>query len=235
MNMPSTSRARLDANWRAITSELDAPRPGRVERALRRVGVPARVSRVVVATPALRRAWFLSIGIAVLIGLSAARPDDPDSVYALLLLAPVVPVLGVALAFGPAADPMYEAQLASPMRGVRLVAIRALTVLAVSIVVITTLSLMSPATRPMAAAWLLPALGLTSASLAAMTVFPPRRAASLVAVVWFVVVTIVREAATDGLAAFGPVGQLLSVAVAVAGAVTIVIRRGSFDRLAYVS
>lgn len=235
MNRPSTHRSRLDANWRAITAELDVPRPGRVERMLRAVGIPATVSRVVVATPALRRAWYLSIGIAVLVGLSAARPDDPDSLFALLLVAPAVPVLGVALAFGPSADPMYEAQLATPMRGIRLVAIRAVTVLTVSIVVIGALSALSPNTRPMAAAWLLPALALTSATLGTMTVFAPRRAASIVALTWFVVVTIVRSAATDGLAAFGLVGQLVSIVVAVAGFLTIVLRRSTLDRLQYAS
>ena len=51
-------QARIDANWRAITIELDAPTPSRVERLLRAVGLPARVTRLVVATPALRRAWY---------------------------------------------------------------------------------------------------------------------------------------------------------------------------------
>lgn len=229
MNLPSTGR--LDANWRAITAELDVPRPGPIERVLGALGVPATASRVVVATPALRRAWYLSIGITVLVGLGAARPDDRESLFALLFLAPAVPVLGVALAFGPTADPMHEAQLATPTRGLRLVAIRAVTVVSVSIALIGPVAALNPATRPMAAVWLLPALALTSASLAAMTVFTPRRAASLVAVVWFVTVTIVRALATDGLAAFGVIGQLLALLVAVGGGIVVVLRRGSLDRL----
>ena len=116
---------RLDANWRAITAELDAPRPSSLERVLGRVGVPGHVSRVIVATPALRRAWYLALAVAVLVGLGATNPGDRGSLFTLLALAPTLPVLGVALAYGPAADPMYEAQLATPMRGLRLVAIRA--------------------------------------------------------------------------------------------------------------
>ena len=45
--------------------------------------------------------------------------------------------------------------------------------------------------RPMAFAWLLPALALTSASLALMTWLPPRRSAAVVAVVWFTAVVLV--------------------------------------------
>ncbi len=233
MNTPSSHQHRLDANWRAITAEMDVPRPGWVERLLRHGGVPATVSRVVVATPALRRAWFLSIGVAVVVGLGAAQPDDRDSLFALLVLAPVVPVLGVALAFGPQADPMYEAQLATPVRGVRLIAIRASTVLATSIVAIGALVVVDPDTRPLAAAWLLPALALTVASLAAMTVVTPRRAASLVATSWFVVVSVARGVAADGLVTFGPAGQLLASVVAVVGGVVITVRRTKFDRLEY--
>lgn len=234
MNRPVVERARLDANWRAIAADLDAPRPARVERLLRRIGVPAGVSRLVVATPALRRAWFLSIGVAVVVGLGAAQPGDRDSLLTLLILAPTVPVLGVALAFGPTADPMYEAQLATPMRGLRLVALRTATVLVAAIAIIGPLAALTPATRPMAAAWLLPALALTLASLAAMTVLTPRRAATTVAVAWFAVVTVAQTAAAGSLAAFGAVGQLVALLVGAVAAVVIVGRRGSFDRLEYV-
>ena len=50
----SVDQARLDANWRAINIELDAPQPVRIERMLRRVGMPTHITRLVVATPALR-------------------------------------------------------------------------------------------------------------------------------------------------------------------------------------
>lgn len=231
--MTDTTNPRLDRNWRAITAELDAPRPTRVERALGRLGVPARVSRLVLATPALRRAWFLAIGVAVLVGIGAAQPDDPQSLFTLLLLAPTVPVLGVALAFGPAADPMYEAQLATPMRGIRLVAIRAATVLVVSILVIGSLAALTPATRALAAAWMLPALALTSATLALMTVLTPRRAAVGAALTWFVVVLIVRGVTDDALAAFGAVGQAIAVAVVVGAGTAMVFRRSCYDRMEY--
>jgi hypothetical protein len=224
-------QARLDANWRAITAELDAPRPSRIERWLGRLGAPGHVTRLVVATPALRRAWYLSIAIAVVVGLGAAQPDDRASLFALVILAPALPVLGVALAYGPSADPMYEAQLATPMRGLRLVAIRAVTVLVVAVVAVGVPAVMAPATRPVAFVWLLPALALTSASLALMTWLPPRRAAAIVAAVWFGVVVIAQAASSAELAAFGVVGQMLALAVSLVGAAVAFGRRSAFDRM----
>lgn len=228
-------QARLDANWRAITAELDAPRPSVPERALGMLRVPRRISRLIVATPALRRAWYLSVLIAVVVGLGASQPGDRGSLFALLVMAPALPVLGVALAYGPAADPMYEAQLATPMRGLRLVAIRAMTVLIVAAIGVGVPALLAPAARSAAFLWLLPALALTAASLALMTWLPPRRAATVVAVVWFVVVSSVQAAvSSSALPAFGLVGQLVSIGVAIAGASVAVGRRAAFDRMAVV-
>jgi hypothetical protein len=226
-------QVRLDANWRAITAELDAPKPSILERLLDRIWVPGHVTRVIVATPALRRAWYLALGVAVLVGLGAANPGDRSSLFTLLALAPTLPVLGVALAYGPAADPMYEAQLATPMRGLRLVAIRAVTVLCVAVVVLGVPSLLSPVARPMAFAWLLPAVALTSGSLALMTWIPPRRAAALVAVIWFVGVVVIEGVGSTELTAFGAVGQVAALLVAVAAAGIVFTRRSSFDRMEY--
>lgn len=227
---PHVDAARIESNWRAITAELDAPRPGRVERWLRRFGVPADVTRLVAATPALRRAWFISLGVAVVVGLGAAEPNDRDSLFALLILAPALPVLGVSLAYGPSADPMYEAQLATPMRGIRLVVVRAITVLTVSIAILLPLTLLTPDARGVAALWLLPALGLTMSALALMTVLPPRRAAVVVGAAWFVFVVFVGAVTDEQLAAFGAGGQLLSLCLAVAGGVVLALRRDHFDR-----
>jgi hypothetical protein len=223
--------ARIESNWLAITAELDAPRPAGLERALRRVGVPASVTRLLVSTPSLRRSWYLSIVLVVVVGLGAAQPDDQGSLFTLLVMAPLLPVLGVAMAYGSGADPSHEIQLATPLRGLRLVALRAATVLVFSIVLVGLLAVMSAAARPMAAAWLLPALAVTTASLAVMTVVPPRRAASLVAVLWIVAVVVARVAVDDPLAAFRIEGQIASAVAAAAGIVVLIARRSRFDRL----
>jgi hypothetical protein len=224
-------QARLDGNWRAITAELDAPKPSALERLLGRLRVPGHVTRLVVATPALRRAWYLSIAIAVLVGLGSVQPGDPGSLFTLLALAPALPVLGVALAYGPTADPMYEAQLATPLRGIQLVAIRAVTVLVFTIVFVGGPALLGRDSRSMAFAWLLPAVALTATSLALMTWIAPRRAASAVAIAWFVVAAVAEAAVAGQLAAFGAVGQVLALATAVVATVLTIARRTSFDRM----
>lgn len=222
---------RIDANWRAIRIELDAPRPTRLERLLRLVRLPVPAVRMVAATPALRRSWYLSIVAVVLVGLSIADPTDDASLLALLIMAPLLPVLGVALAYGSAADPSHEIQLATPTHGLRLVATRAAVVLVVSMAIVVVLSLLSEAARPQAAVWLLPAVAVTTASLAAMTVRPPRQATMIVALAWLVIVLVVRAAATNPLAAFAPAGQVVAVAVAAAAAIVTYVRRDRFERL----
>lgn len=232
MNLPSTTR--LDANWRAITAELDAPRASRIERLLWAARVPARATRLVVATPALRRAWYIALAAVVFVGFSAMNPDEPrQSLFVLLVLAPLVPVLGVAMAYGPSADPAYEVQLATPMRGLRLIAVRAATVLGVSIAVIVLISLLSDVARPMAAAWLLPAFAVTTGSLAAMTFLTPRLATTAVGATWVVLASIGRAASSDWLGAFGPAGQATALVATIVFATVTMLRRASFDRLEY--
>ncbi len=225
--------ARIDANWRAITVELDAPIPGRMERLLRRFGLPSHITRLVVATPALRRAWYLATGLAILIGLAGTDASRPrENLFGLLLVAPLVPVLGVSLAYGTEADPAHEMALATPMRGLRLVLTRAAAVLAFSTFWLVLAAVVAPGRQPMAFAWLVPALGLTSATVALMTFVRPRLAAMISGGLWVAGVLAVQGPATDRLAPFGLAGQLTMLAVAGAGLAVAVARRQHFDLLA---
>ncbi|MFF5155714.1 zf-HC2 domain-containing protein [Streptomyces sp. NPDC000348] len=118
--------------------------------------------------PAVRGAWLpavllVAVGAVALAqggGIANARPW-------LLALAPVVPVAGVALSYGPHADPMHEITAATPSAGLRLVLMRTAAVLAVSLPLLTLSGALLPSTdAPSAVAWLLPGLALTLASLA---------------------------------------------------------------------
>ena len=51
-----------------------------------------------------------------------------------LALAPLAPVAGVAITFGPGADPSFELTVASPISTVRLLLLRAAAVLATTLV-----------------------------------------------------------------------------------------------------
>lgn len=224
--------ARIDRNWRAIQFELDAPRPGRLERALRFLRLPASLTRLVVATPALRRAWFVAIGLAMVV---AAGPFDGtntrENLFGLLLLAPLVPVLGVSFAYGVEADPAHEISVATPMRGLRLLLTRSAVVLAVSTGLLSLVALLAPGTPALAFAWLLPSLGLTTATVALMSFVAPRPAALAVTVLWVLGVLIARGAANDLLAAFTAAGQGVMIALTGTSMVVIWFRRDRFDRL----
>jgi hypothetical protein len=77
-----------------------------VERALRWCRVPEHTARLLAGTPALSRAW----------------------------VTPVLPVAGVALAYGRRVDPAYEVLAATPLAGGRLLLVRALAVVAPAVV-----------------------------------------------------------------------------------------------------
>lgn len=223
-------QSRIDANWRAITFELDAPVPSRTERVLRRVGFSSATARLVAATPALRRSWAVALVTVCVIGLSAAS-DNPDNISGMLLLAPLVPVLGVALAYGPTVDPVHEIALATPLRGLRLILIRAATVIAIAVAFLSSTVLLTAASNALAFVWLLPALAVTSLAVSLMTVTSPRRAAAAVSVGWAVLVLAAQGATSDSLAVFAPAVQVASVVVAAIAGFVMVKRREGFDRV----
>ncbi len=225
--------ARLERNWRAIAFELDAPRPGRLERGLRRLGLPAHLTRLVVATPALRRAWFVAIALVMALTFGSVDPGQPrESLFGILLLAPLVPVLGVSFAYGIEADPAHEISVATPMRGLRLLLTRSVVVVTISTVLLGVTSLSSRGVTPLAFGWLLPSLALTSLTVALMTRLPPRRAAAATTIGWMVVVLTAAAIATDRLAVFGPVGQGAMIVATGIGLTISWFRRERFDRLA---
>jgi hypothetical protein len=222
---------RLAASWAMITAEIDTPRRSWLERLLGRVLAPDTV-RLMAATPALRRSWYIAMAVALLFGLGAASPNRLDTtVLWFLALAPLVPVLGVALAYGRGVDPSYEITVAAPMSGLRLVLVRAVAVVATSIVItsIAALALGDSPDSHLAAAWLVPSLALSAVCLAASTVVAPRAAAWAVTVVWLAVVLAVSGWATDPLVVFRWWGQVAMVVVGVAGVVAVAVRRRSFD------
>jgi len=225
---------RLALNFAAIEAELDAPAPGVLARILIRLGVGEGTVPLVTATPALRRSFVVSVLVAVLFALSAATnntaADGADRIVVFLTMAPLVPLAGVALAFGPKVDPTHEVALAAPIDGFRLFLVRALTVVGASTLVLLLASLLVPAGGAHRVAWLLPSLAATSITMALATRFDPRLAAGGVAVAWIAVVT-VSVAAVDAAATFGPTMQVLSLFATAAGAVGFTRRRRRLDAI----
>lgn len=229
---PPIDPQRIEYNWMAISTELFTPQPSRVERWLRWLRIPPTTTRLMVATPALRRAWFLALGLVMLIGLGAGDGDRTGGqLSVLLLLAPLVPVLGVTMAYGPSSDPAHETSVATPLSGFRLVMIRSATVVVCSVGLLALASLLSGALSPLTFGWLLPALGLTSASLALMTFTAPRRAGTIAAVAWVVGVLVARGVASDPQVAFAVAGQLLMLTLGGVGLIVSYLRRDRFELL----
>src|SRR4029450_5981448 len=91
----------------------------------------------------------------------------------LLAVAPLLPLAGVAAAYGPGVDPTFELALTAPMRGLRLLLIRAAAVLATTTLLAAGASVALPGFGLRAVGWLLPSLALTLASLAPATFVEP--------------------------------------------------------------
>ncbi|MET8766892.1 zf-HC2 domain-containing protein, partial [Streptomyces sp. NPDC004658] len=138
------------------------------------------------AGPAVRGAWLPAVlGVAVAAPALSYGAGFPGARALLLAVAPVVPVAGVALSYGPHADPLHEVAAATPGGGLRLALTRTVAVLAVSLPLLTLTGLLLPASgAPAAAAWLLPGLALALASLALASVVGCRAAAGVTGGGW---------------------------------------------------
>ena len=176
-------RGRLARVWSGIESTITVPEPGAVERLLLAAKVPDHSARLLAATPSLRASWFIAVAVALAFGVVAAHAAA-GGIVLFLVVAPLLPLAGVAAAYGPGIDPTYEIGLAAPLRSFRLLLIRALAVLASTIVFALVASLALPRVGWTTAAWLLPSLGLVTASLALASIVAPLAAAVGVALLW---------------------------------------------------
>ena len=223
---------RLDGIWAGVRDRVDAPRQGAVERTLVRLGLPTHVARLLIATPSLRPSWILSVAVSLAFAVVANRLTGAG-VLPFLLVAPLVPVIGVAAAFARPVDPVWEIGAATPTGGFRLTMIRAAAVLSVSVALAGLAALGLPEPGWTAVAWLLPSLGLTGLTLALSTTSARiPTVAGAVATSWSIGVVLAGRLAEAPLAAFDARGQVLLVTIALASIVVVVARRDAFERQA---
>jgi len=147
-------------------------------------------------------------------------------------MAPLVPLLGVALAFGPGVDRTHAMTVAAPMSGFRLLLVRSLTVVSVSIVVLTVAALMVPDTGWWRAAWLLPALAVTTSAMALQTWLPARVAVVVAGAGWLAAVLAGTQVTDEALGPYGTSGQAVATLVAATGAAVVFARRRYFEQMA---
>lgn len=219
----------LQQGWEAIRSAIDAPHRGPFEALLVKAGVAEATARLVAATPSLRASWLAAVTVALGFAVVAAY-QATAGLLLFLVLAPLLPVAGVAAAYGPGVDPTYEIGLAAPLSSLRLLLLRTAAVLSVTTVLAGLAGLTLPGLNWTAAAWLLPALGLTLGSLALSTVIAPLRAAQLVSLAWVVIVAAVTVPASDKLVLFRSWGQIVFALLTVLCGLAIARRQEAFER-----
>lgn len=220
----------LDAGWERLDAELDAPRPGWFESLLTRAGIADHTARLLAATPVLRRSWLAAVVFLLLTTVGAVRTTESPTLF--LALAPLLPLVGVALSYGPALDPTYEMTVVAPTHGFRLLMIRTLAVLVAGLGLNGLATLALPGYGLRALAWLLPALALTATGLALTPRLGPVRAPSLVGGAWVVVLLAAQAAqqtAADPLAPFTAAGQGVAGTVAALAAGLLFLLRDRFD------
>jgi hypothetical protein len=153
--------------WQGVAAELDAPKPGLLERILIAVGVRPGLARFCAATPTLRLGWLLANALVlVLVALPLALRPAATWPPAVLLAAPLVAAAAVAFAYGPAVDPAYEAVAATPLSPVRALLVRLAAVLVANTALAFAVDLALDGRGPRAG-WLLP---MTAAALLAVLV-----------------------------------------------------------------
>jgi hypothetical protein len=214
----------------ALIAAVDVPHTGVAERLLIRLGVPDHTARLLAATPALRGSWLLAIATTLVFAVLAARVGSgPDASLAFLCVAPLLPLAGIAVAYGPGIDPTYEIGLAAPMRGLRLLLLRAAAVVGASAALAAAASLALPGLSLATAGWLLPALALAVCSLALATVVSPLRATGISAGAWVAAVLVTVASPGPSSVLFAAPGQAAFAILGLLAAVVVGLRRGRFE------
>lgn len=203
----------LERSWQAVTERVEPARPSFVERFLTFLGAPPHVARVMALTPSLRLSWLLAVTVSLLFAGLASRVVQPGGFDLFLVLAPLVPVAGVAVAYGRHVDPAHEITVAAPVDPLRLLLLRAaiVTSFAVSLSLLIDLSMPTPLGTGL---WILPAFALTLLTLALGTRLSMWLAGASSSATWLVVLTLI-EARHLGAstALFGGMAQVGFIAV----------------------
>ena len=218
------------AGWARLDAELDAPRPGPVEALLVRLGLPAHTARLLACTPALRRSWLTAVGLTLVVATGAAHLARSMTVpIPLLAIAPLLPLIGVAISFGPRADPSHELAVVAPLHTFRLLLLRCAAVLSATTALTGGASLAVPEYGPVALGWLAPSLALTLLSLALTPRFGPLAAAFAVGLGWLALLVATVRISTGESVLFTAPGQAGLTAGAVAAAMALWKVRAAFD------
>lgn len=225
-------RLTVDAGaWERLDAELDAPVRGIVERAIRAAGVKENTARLLASTPALRRSWLMAVVFTLAVTTTAAHLARALTVpVPLLAVAPLLPLIAVAISFGPRVDPSYELAVVAPLSTFRLLLLRCAAALSATTALTAAASLAAPDIGPVVLAWLAPSLALTLLSLALTPRFGPVASALAVGAGWVALLGATVHRATGESVLFTPPGQAALVVAAAVAATALWRVRATFER-----
>jgi hypothetical protein len=216
----------VEAGWERIDAELDAPRPGAVERILVALGVPEHTGRLLAATPALRGSWLLAVVVTLASAALLAQVARP---VVFLVLTPLLPLSGVAASFGPGIDPTYETTVVAPIHTFRLLLLRCVAVLSVNTLFAAGASLTLTRYGFQAVGWFLPSLALTVLALLLTPRLGSVLAAAVVGLGWAGLVVTTDALFSTRSALFTLVGQSVIALAAVMAALELRRKVAAFD------
>ncbi|MFF3749918.1 zf-HC2 domain-containing protein [Streptomyces sp. NPDC002018] len=211
--------ALIDGVWSELAPLLPttAPMPGR-----RRWALPLLAWASPVMVP-----WVCTTVLVALFAVLFDRSSGPGVSF-VLLLAPVLPVLGVAASWARGLDPAYELTAGTPRAGLPLVLRRTTSVL---VVVISVLAVAGWITGTAVAQWLLPCLAFTTGTLALGGLVGVSRAAAGLVLAWAAVIVAPTVVVSRTPFALQPEALPMWGAVLALGLAVVIARRGAYALL----
>lgn len=172
--------------------------------------------------------WLVMILLVTAAAVALDQLGSGAGVSLVLLIAPVLPVLGVAASWGRALDPAYELTAATPRAGLPLLFRRTTSVLAVVVPGLTAASLL---TGLGPSRWLLPCLAFTVGTLALGALVGITRAAIVLIAAWVLAIVAPTIAFSRTSVALDLAATPVWAGVLLLGLVVIAVRRMAFTGL----
>ena len=177
-------------SWDAIRTEIDSPRVPWLFRRLQDLGLGEPNAILLAVSASMRAPWLVGTVVALCFAVLATVISGGQVLWPFLLVAPLIPVLGVAFAYESADEPFESLVVSTPFGRPRLILLRALGVIVTSVPVATLLGLVLPGPGWVAIAWLGPALAMLPITFALAGFIGPRYAGSIVTLAWVVLVIV---------------------------------------------
>ncbi|WP_326944456.1 zf-HC2 domain-containing protein [Amycolatopsis sp. NBC_01307] len=173
--------------------------------------------------------WLAMIVLLTLLVVAFDRiwPTTFDTT-AVQLLAPLLPVLGVAASWARGLDPAYEVVVATPRAGLYLIARRTVAVL---VVVLPVLGFAGWLTGTGLALWLVPSLAFTTGTLALGGLIGVTRAAGVLGAVWVTAVVLPSVVAHQQTVVLSAGAVPVWAGIFALTTVVVALHKGAFTRL----